>query len=251
LALESSAPVALPVVQPALRLEGIVAGYHGNQVLHGVTVEARPGEVVLILGPNGTGKSTLLAVAAGAIRHRQGRVLLDGRDVSNEPPHKRSRAGIGYVPEGRRIFPRQSVHDNLLLGCFAARIDRVEKERRFASIHELFPVLKAKDARTAATLSGGEQQMLAIAQAVMANPRVLLLDEPSAGLAPLLTKQVFQQITRLRELGMTIIIVEQVAAALTIADRAYLMRNGAVVSEGPASAIAAQEMGDRYLGADT
>ena len=255
MALESSSPVPLsrgaPAAQPTLRLEGIVAGYHGNRVLHGVTIEARPGEVVLILGPNGTGKSTLLAVAAGAVRQREGRVLIDGRDCSNEAPHQRARAGIAFVPEGRRIFPRQSVHDNLLLGCFAAKIDRSERDRRFDSVYELFPVLRTKDARTASTLSGGEQQMLAIAQAVMANPRVLLLDEPSAGLAPLLTKQVFHQISQLRERGMTIVIVEQVAAALGIADRAYLMRNGEVVSEGPASEVAATEMGDRYLGKDT
>ncbi len=243
------APV--PAGQVALRLEDIVAGYHGNQVLHGVTVEARQGEVVLILGPNGTGKSTLLAVAAGAVRHRSGKVLLDGRDLSGEAPHVRARAGMGFVPEGRRIFPRQSVEDNLLLGCFATKISRGERDARFESVYELFPVLATKRRRPASTLSGGEQQMLAIAQAVVAGPRVLLLDEPSAGLSPILTKQVFQQVTRLRERGMTILMVEQVAAALTVADRAYLMRNGEVVSEGPASELAAREVGDRYLGADT
>ena len=247
----ATAPVPSIPQEPTLRLEGVVAGYHGNEVLHGVTVEARQGEAILILGPNGTGKSTLLAVAAGAVRHRQGRVLLDGHDCSGDPAHRRAKAGIGYVPEGRRIFPRQSVRDNLLLGCFANRIDRGERDQRFDNIYALFPVLKAKDGRLASTLSGGEQQMLAIAQAVMGSPRVLLLDEPSAGLSPLLTRQVFEQINRLQELGMTIVMVEQVAAALSYADRAYLMRNGEVVSEGLASELATHEMGDRYLGADT
>ncbi len=233
---------------PALELQAVVAGYHGNQVLHGVSVSASPSEVVLILGPNGTGKSTLLAVAAGLVRPRSGAVVLGGREITGEPVHRRAHLGLALVPEGRRVFLRQSVEDNLLVGSLAGPHDREARERGFAWVYELFPVLERKRHADASTLSGGEQQMLAIAQAVMASPRVLLLDEPSAGLAPLLTKQVFERVQRLRERGIAVVMVEQVAGALSIADRVYVMRTGEVVAEGRAADFQAQQLGSQYLG---
>ena len=232
----------------ALSLESIVAGYAGNQVLHGVSVEVRQGEAVLVLGPNGTGKSTLLSVASGLVRQRSGRVRVHGADVSSLPPHRRSRLGLAHVPEGRRVFPRLTVSDNLLLGTVAG--GKNERGESFAWVYELFPVLARKQKSLASTLSGGEQQMLAIAQAVMSRPRVLLLDEPSAGLAPILARQVFERIRLLRDRGISVLMVEQMAGALEIADMVYVMRNGEVLSHTTASATNAERLSEQYLGAN-
>src|SRR5262245_16539947 len=211
-----------------LQLESITAGYHGNVVLHGVSVSVSQGSVVVILGPNGAGKSSLLSVASGLLRHRSGRVLLEGRDVSSLPPHERARLGIAHVPEGRRIFRRQTVEENLLMGAYTGTRESVEAGFRW--VYELFPVLERKRRDLAWTMSGGEQQMLAIAQAVMARPRVLLLDEPSAGLAPALVKQVFERIRRLNEQGIALLMVEQVVAgALAVADYVYVLTDGRTV----------------------
>lgn len=230
----------------ALALENIVAGYSGNQVLHSVSVEVGEGQAVLVLGPNGTGKSTLLSVASGLVRQRTGRVRVRGVDVSNLPPHKRSRLGLAHVPEGRRVFARLSVSDNLALGTVAGgKNDRVES---LAWVYELFPVLARRQKSLASTLSGGEQQMLAIGQAVMSRPKVLLLDEPSAGLAPILARQVFERIRLLRDRGISVLMVEQMAGALDIADMVYVMRNGVVLSHGAASATNAERLSEQYLG---
>jgi branched-chain amino acid transport system ATP-binding protein len=232
---------------PILQLDGIVAGYHGNVVLHGVSVSVPPGSAVTILGPNGAGKSSLLAVASGLVRHRSGRVLLDGRDISSLPPHERARLGIAHVPEGRRIFRRQTVEENLLMGAYTCSKETAEAGFRW--VYELFPVLERKRRDLAWTMSGGEQQMLAVAQAVMARPRVLLLDEPSAGLAPALVKQLFERVRRLNEEGISLLMVEQVVAtALTVADYVYVISNGRVVAERPASEMEAEEIERRYLG---
>lgn len=232
----------------ALLFRDVVAGYHGNQVLQGVTIEVPKGEVVLVLGPNGTGKSTLLSVGSGLVRPKQGAVLLDGRDITGLAAHRRAHMGVAHVPEGRRIFPRQSVRDNLLLGSLAGS-KRGSRDEGFEWVYRLFPVLERKRERPAATLSGGEQQMLAIAQAVMAWPRVLLLDEPSAGLAPILAKQVFERVALLKERGISVLMVEQLVGAMTIADRIYVMRNGAVVGQGRPEEFAADTLGSQYLGA--
>jgi branched-chain amino acid transport system ATP-binding protein len=232
---------------PALRLESIIAGYSGNEVLHGVSMDANSGEVALILGPNGAGKSTMLAVGVGMVKPRSGRVLLNGDDVSNLPVHLRARRGIALVPEGRRVFKRQSVGDNLLLGTVAASGDRHWREQAFAWVWELFPVLERKRNKLAATLSGGEQQMLAIAQGVMSNPKVLLLDEPSAGLSPLLAKQVLSRVKLLKERGIAVVIVEQIVSALDVADHVYIVRNGQVVQEGAASEMHAEDLSSQYL----
>ncbi len=251
MALEAStlSNVAPGVGEPALELRAIVAGYGGSQVLHGVSVVAPKGEVVLIIGPNGAGKSTLLSVISGLVKHRSGAVLLEGRDVSGIPVHRRARLGIAHVPEGRRIFPRQPVHDNLLLGSLASKAAGASRDQAFDWVYELFPVLERKRSRLAATLSGGEQQMLAIAQGVMSNPRILLLDEPSAGLSPLLAKQVLERVRLLRERGMSVLMVEQTAAAITVADRVYVLRNGQVVAGGAADEFRAPQLASQYLGA--
>jgi branched-chain amino acid transport system ATP-binding protein len=230
----------------ALVLDRISAGYGGNQVLHGVSVEVPAGQAVLVLGPNGTGKSTLLSVASGLVRQRSGRVIVHGTDVSNLPPHKRARLGLAHVPEGRRVFPRLSVGDNLLVGTVAGGKD--ERDANFEWVFQLFPVLERKRTNVASTLSGGEQQMLAIAQAVMSRPSVLLLDEPSAGLAPILARQVFERVQLLRERGISVLMVEQVVGALEIADTVYVMRNGEVVAQGAASAMKADRLSEQYLG---
>jgi branched-chain amino acid transport system ATP-binding protein len=249
LALEQQSPPPAPAnAAVALELRDIVAGYHGNQVLHGVTIKTHPSEVLLVLGPNGTGKSTLLSVASGLVRPRSGGVYLSGRDVTSEPVHHRAHLGIAHVPDGRRIFPKQSVEDNLLVGSLAGSHDKDSRQRGFDWVYELFPVLQRKRKDSASTLSGGEQQMLAIAQAVMSMPRVLLLDEPSAGLAPLLTKQVFERVQRLKDRQMSVVMVEQVASALTIADRVYVMRTGEVVADGKAEEFKTEELSDKYLG---
>jgi branched-chain amino acid transport system ATP-binding protein len=229
-------------------LAGIIAGYSGNQVLHGVDIAVKPGELVLVLGPNGAGKSTLLGVASGLVRQTSGRISLDGSDISSLKPHVRARRGIAFVPEGRRIFAKQSVHDNLLIGTVARGGRGPGAEESFQWVFEVFPILFTKRNKFAATLSGGEQQMLAIAQGLMSQPRVLLLDEPSGGLAPILVKQVFERCRALVERGISILMVEQTAGAIAIADRVYIMRGGLVVDEGAASEMQAGELGERYLG---
>jgi len=232
---------------PALQLVNVVAGYHGNQVLHGVSLEVGRGEIVLILGPNGTGKSTLLAVAAGLVKARTGRVLVNGEEVTGLAAHRRARKGVALVPEGRRIFGKQSVQDNLLLGSLASG-DKAKRDGDFKWVYELFPVLERKRGKPAATLSGGEQQMLAIAQAVMSRPAILMLDEPSAGLAPILAKQVQERVRLLKDQGISVLMVEQMAGAISLADRVYVMRNGEVVSQGNADEFGTRELGSQYLG---
>jgi branched-chain amino acid transport system ATP-binding protein len=232
---------------PILQLESVTAGYHGNQVLHGISVNVPAGQAVVILGPNGAGKSSLLAVASGLLRHRGGRVLLEGRDISALPPHERAKLGIAHVPEGRRIFRRQTVEENLLMGAYTCSKETAEAGFRW--VYELFPVLERKRRDLAWTMSGGEQQMLAIAQAVMARPRVLLLDEPSAGLAPALVKQVFERVRTLNEQGIALLMVEQVVAgALAVADYVYVLTDGRTVAERPAAEMDAEEVERRYLG---
>ncbi len=231
-----------------LGIDNVVSGYSGSEVLHGVSLEVRPGQTVVLLGPNGAGKSTLLATIAGLVRNRSGRVVLDGRDVSGMAAHDRARIGISLVPEGRRIFKRQTVEDNLLIGAYAS--ERSWRPEAFRWVYDLFPVLARKRGKTASTLSGGEQQMLAVAQAIMGKPRILLLDEPSAGLAPALVKQLLERVRLLRERGVAVLMVEQVvSSALAVADYVYVLRNGQIVAHGGADELQAEELENRYLGA--
>lgn len=216
-----------------LKLESARIAYGAIEAVKGVDLEVRAGEVVTIIGANGAGKSTLLKGVAGLEPLASGRVLIDGKDCTNVPAHKRVGLGVALSPEGRGVFPDQTVRDNLLLGAYirGARDKRVQTliEREF----KRFPRLKEREHQLAGTLSGGEQQMLAMARALMSDPRLLLLDEPSLGLAPLIIVEIFRTIRQLRESGLTILLVEQMAnQALGVADRAYVLETGHITAEG-------------------
>ena len=217
---------------PLLRIEGVTAGYGNVTALRGIDLEIREGEIAALIGANGAGKSTLMMTICGDPRASEGRILFAGEDITHWPTHKIARAGIAQSPEGRRIFPRMSVLENLQMGAAIdgfAHFDE-DLERIFA----IFPRLRERAAQRGGTLSGGEQQMLAIARALMGRPRLLLLDEPSLGLAPLAVKQIFATVRQLnREQGLTIFLVEQNAYhALTLADHAYVLVNGAITLSG-------------------
>ncbi|MBB3932762.1 branched-chain amino acid transport system ATP-binding protein [Kaistia hirudinis] len=218
---------------PLLQVEGAKTYYGKIQALKGVDVVVHPGEIVTLIGANGAGKSTLMMTICGNPRAREGRILFEGRDITNLPTHEIARLRIAQSPEGRRIFPRMTVFENLQMG---AAIDNLayfdeDVERMFT----LFPRLKERIAQRGGTLSGGEQQMLAIARALMARPKLLMLDEPSLGLAPLIVKQIFDAIAELnRKEGLTVFLVEQNAYhALKLAHRGYVLVNGSVTMSGP------------------
>jgi ABC-type branched-subunit amino acid transport system ATPase component len=232
-----------------LEVRDLTAAYDRMEVLHGVSLAVRRGEIVVVIGANGAGKTSTLRAVAGLLRPRRGSVALDGRDITGRPAHWVARHGVVLVPEGRLVFPDQSVLDNLRLGAYARpRRERAEAlERAFAR----FPVLAERRHQLAGTLSGGEQQMLAIARGLMARPRLLLLDEPSLGLAPRLVREVFAALERLREEGLTLLVVDQMAdAALAVADRGYVLERGRVVLEGAAADLRRDaEVARAYLGA--
>lgn len=232
---------------PALRVEGLVAGYGRIEALHGVDVEVGAGELVALVGANGAGKTTLLRAISGLLPIRAGRVRLMGHDVTADAPERRVRAGLAQVLEGRQVFGPLSVIDNLRLGAYTSR-DR--SDERLEKMFELFPPLREKQRNAAWTLSGGQQQMLAMARALMSGPKVLLLDEPSMGLAPLLVREIFRVIDRLRQDGIPILLVEQNAhAALACADRGIVLETGRVVMTGPAAALLEDErVRTAYLG---
>lgn len=206
--------------------------YYGRMhALKGVSLQVMDREIVTLIGSNGAGKSTLLNAISGVLRCREGRILLDDRRIDGLPPHHIVREGISQVPEGRKIFSRLTVGENLEMGAFT-RKDGKEIRRDMEIVHELFPKLRERDAQVAGTLSGGEQQMLAIGRALMARPRILLLDEPSMGLAPVLVELIFERIQRINEEGTTILLVEQNAMmAFQIASRGYLLQTGHIVLE--------------------
>ncbi len=231
-----------------LEVADLVTAYDRMEVLHGLSFEVRRGEIAVIIGANGAGKSTTLKTIAGLARASRGRVAFEGRDLAGRPAHWIARHGIALVPEGRLIFPDQSVLDNLRLGAYSRRDAGVAEdvERQL----DRFPILRERRRLPAGTLSGGEQQMLAIARALMARPRLLLLDEPSLGLAPRLAAEVFAALARLRDDGLTLLVVEQLAeAALEIADRGYVLERGRIVLAGRAGEIARDARVARaYLG---
>jgi ABC-type branched-subunit amino acid transport system ATPase component len=221
----------------ALTVSGLSVAYGAAAVLHDVSLEVRPGEIVAVIGGNGAGKTTLLKTVAGVLRPVAGRIAVGERSIEGRPAWEVARGGVALVPEGRGIFGDQSVRDNLLLGALARPGGRPSASRVDRALAH-FPALRERLDRPAGGLSGGQQQMLAVARGLMAEPRFLLLDEPSLGLAPLLVREIFAVIARLRAEGVTVLLVEQMAAqALALADRAYVLERGRVALHGTAAEI--------------
>jgi branched-chain amino acid transport system ATP-binding protein len=233
-----------------LEIEGLVARYGAVEALHGISLDVAEGEIVSLLGANGAGKSTTLKVISRVIAPAAGEVRFDGRSLDGLDPEDVVALGIAHVPEGRRIFPGLTVLDNLRLGATARRARRVEIERDVDEVLTIFPKLRGLAAKLGWTLSGGEQQMLAIARGLMARPKLLLLDEPSLGLAPLVVKDVMETIARIARAGTTVLLVEQNAhLALQIARRAYVLETGRVALSGDAGTLLqSEEMRAAYLG---
>ena len=232
-----------------LSVQGLATAYGAIEALHDVSLEIREGELVTIVGGNGAGKSTLLKSVVGLLRPRRGRVVFRGRDITGRTPDAVLREGLALVPERRRVFGPLNVLDNLALGAYARR-GGADAEHGLERVYRLFPILRERRAQAAGTLSGGEQQMLAIGRALMGRPRLLLLDEPSLGLAPLVVREIFRLLATLRREGTTILLVEQNARmALQVADRAYIMETGRVTREGRAAALLDDEgLRAAYLG---
>jgi branched-chain amino acid transport system ATP-binding protein len=231
-----------PGAPPLLSARNVDAGYGHVRVLENVSITAEAGRIVALVGRNGAGKSTLLRTLSGLNRPTAGEIVFDGCNITGARPHAIVAAGLLHVAEGRRLFRRQSVADNIELGRYGLRLTEEQRRLRIDRIHELFPVLSEKKAVLAGALSGGQQQMLAIAQAMMREPKLLVLDEPSLGLAPVLVDQVLDAILALRAQGVGILLVEQmVERALEIADEAYVMQNGHVVANGPAHEVATSD----------
>ena len=222
-----------------LTLEGVTSGYGSLTVLREVNATVASGEIVAILGSNGAGKSTLLKTVVGLLRPQAGRILGASGQLSGRTTESIARSGVILVPEGRQLFASMTVMDNLLLGWYAGGGSRTERRAQMTQVFDLFPVIAERPRLLAGSMSGGQQQMLAIGRALMARPKVLLLDEPSLGLAPMVLRHVFEALKRLRELEVTIVLVEQNAKmTLDFADRAYVLERGRVVVEGPAAKLA-------------
>jgi branched-chain amino acid transport system ATP-binding protein len=234
---------------PMLAIEDVHVYYGNIAAVKGLTMEVMPGEIVTLIGSNGAGKSTTLRTISGLLRPRQGHVTFNGRRIDRTAADDIVKMGIAQSPEGRRIFPRMTVSENLDLGAFL-RKDRAQIVKDREWVLDLFPRLRERINQKAGTMSGGEQQMLAVARALMAKPQLLLLDEPSMGLAPVLVDVIFETITTIRETGTTVLLVEQNAlAALRIADRAYVLESGLLNMEGPARELARNpEIVRAYLG---
>jgi branched-chain amino acid transport system ATP-binding protein len=232
-----------------LEVNDIHTYYGAIQALHGVSIHVDEGEIVTLIGANGAGKSTLLNTICGLLRPRHGTITLEGEPIHELPPHAIVARGVSQSPEGRRVFGRLNVLENLEMGAFA-RKDQDGIKRDMARVLELFPRLKERSKQVAGTLSGGEQQMLAIGRSLMANPRLLLLDEPSMGLAPILVEAIFDTVVEINSLGTTILLVEQNALmALSIAKRGYVLETGEIVLKDSASALQENEMVRKaYLG---
>ena len=224
-----------------LELKGVDAGYGAFQALFGISMRVNAGEAVAVIGANGAGKTTLMRVISGMLPASAGTMTMEGTDLRSTPAHKIVELGIAHVPESRRLFPRLSVEDNLRLGAFIPSA-RVQFAERLDYVYELFPRLKERRGQLAGTMSGGEQQMCAIARALMSKPKLVLLDEPSMGLAPVIVQQVFELVRRIRSEGYTVLIVEQnVSQVLKVADRAYLLEVGRIERSGSAAELAASD----------
>ena len=224
-----------------LTLQQVNAGYGEFQALFDVSLNVNAGEAVAVIGPNGAGKTTLMRVISGLIPASNGTITMEGVSVLSAAAHSIIEMGIAHVPENRRLFPRMSVEDNLRMGCFSPRF-RSRFQERLAFVYQLFPRMRERRTQLAGTLSGGEQQMCAIGRALMCDPKILLLDEPSAGLAPVIVQQVFELTRRIRGEGLTVLIVEQnVKQVLRVVDRAYVLEAGRLQMEGSARDLLASE----------
>lgn len=219
-----------------LKVENLCSGYGAVQILHGVSLEVAQGEVVALLGSNGMGKSTLNNTLSGVCRAMAGQVVLDGKNLTGASPDEIVGHGLIHVPEGRRVFPNLTILENLELGSY--RRARSQRRQNLEKVFDIFPKLRERVAQKAGTLSGGEQQMLAIGRGLMAEPKLLILDEPSLGLSPLMVEQMFELIVKLHAEGLSILLVEQnVMQSLQIADRAYVLDNGKIAMNGPAQEL--------------
>jgi len=221
-----------------LKIKKLTVQYGPLPALYEISLEVKHGEIVSLLGPNGAGKTTLLLTLSGILKTTEGRVIFEGEDITNLNPHKIVSKGIGQVPQGRHIFPTLSVIDNLMMGAYLHRNEKKEIKKDLEWIYQLLPVLKERTHQRAGTLSGGEQQMLSIGRAMMGRPKLLLLDEPSLGLAPRLMDEVFATFKEMNQKGLTLFIIEQeIHLSLSISKRGYLLRNGRVIKEGSASTL--------------
>jgi branched-chain amino acid transport system ATP-binding protein len=233
---------------PVLNIEGINVYYNSIQAIRDVTLKVDQGEIVTIIGANGAGKTTIQKTIMGLLQAKSGSISFEGEDITRLPTAKIVSRGIALVPEGRRVFPRLSVADNLILGAYARKDKDVHSD--LARIYEMFPRLGERKKQSAGTLSGGEQQMVAIGRGLMSRPRLLLLDEPSMGLAPVLVSQIFRTIVEINAMGTTVLLVEQNARmALSVAARAYALETGAIVLAGAATELANNDqVRSAYLG---
>jgi branched-chain amino acid transport system ATP-binding protein len=237
-----------------LKIRNLDAGYGGLNVLRRVSLHVKPGEIVTIIGANGAGKTTLLKTVMGLLRAKAGEIVFNNTDIREAPTERIVSGGCSLVPEGRQVFAAMPVMENLLLGAYVQfkRGNKHEVGRDLEYVYGLFPVLKTRERQLAGTLSGGEQQMLAMGRALMAKPRLIMLDEPSMGLAPLMVKEIFKIIRKLRDEGNTVLLVEQNArSALKIANRGYVLETGRIILEGDsADLLANRDVQRAYLGRD-
>jgi branched-chain amino acid transport system ATP-binding protein len=236
---------------PLLELRNVHSAYGNVQALKGISLHVEQGEIVTLLGANGAGKSTTLRTISGLVRVTDGDILLDGKSITRTTPEEIVRMGIAHVPEGRRIFPGLTVRENIMIGtCARGRLPQQQMEAEVEEMYEIFPDLKRLSNALGWSLSGGQQQMLAVARGLMSKPKLLLLDEPSLGLAPIIVQQLFATIREIRARGMTVLLVEQNAhMALSVADRGYVLVTGNITVEGtPAELLNNEEVRAAYLG---
>ena len=232
-----------------LEVKGLIAGYAGSEVLHGIDLSVKDGEGVIVLGPNGHGKTTLLRAITGLLSPRSGSVLLDEKEITRWRPDVIAAAGVVHIPQGDLLFPDMTVLENLVMGAYQ-RATWSERNQRLGRVYELFPWLKERGRQLARTLSGGERRMLALGRGLMSKAKILLIDEPSLGLAPLTTEQIYASIRRVKESGMAILLADENANHVAgLADRVYLLETGVLVREGPAAKMLQDKaLLESYLG---
>ena len=232
-----------------LQIKDLYVSYGMMEVLHGISIDVKPQELVSVIGPNGAGKSTLIKTIMGIVKPVSGQILYNGQDITRLPAHKRAGLGIGYVPEGRRVFGKLTVEENLRMGAYELK-DNNHIRENMEKVYEIFPRLGERKDQLASTMSGGEQQMLALGRALMCRPKLIMMDEPSLGLAPLVIKEIFNIIRRINESGTTVLLVEQNAnMALKVAHHAYVLETGRIKMEGSGRELLEnEEIKEAYLG---